>query len=179
MAMLARTALGLMLALMVALPAIVRDFLKGLGSRDLSRRANFTLLLASVLFVVGTEAQARSCVERPLVKYSVIFGARIVQKLPKNKMIVALVHDIRGNETRANLIIDYGNVTVWTDRNVFKPRSNWVFAFDKKAQEYEIVLCKTVYLPIQNGKLSANIDGSGYRNLTVVQLSRRLTEKSE
>ena len=127
--MLRRIAIGLVLALLVFLPAIVRDFLKALRSRDLSRRAMFTLLLASVLFVVGTEAQARSCVERPLVKYSVIFGARIVQKLPKNKMIVALVHDIRGNETRKNLIIDYGNVTVWTDRNVFKPGSKWVFAF--------------------------------------------------
>ena len=137
------------------------------------------LLLASVLHVVGAEARARSCVERPLAEFSVIFGARIVQKLPKNKMIVALEHDIRGNEFRENLIIDYGNVTVWTDRNVFEPRSQWVFAFQSKSIEYKIVLCKTEYIPLQNGKLSVNIDGSGYRNLTVGQLSRRLAEKSE
>ncbi len=139
----------------------------------------FTLLVASVLLMVGAEARARSCVQRPLVEYSVIFGARIVQKLPKKKMIVALVHDFRGNETRENLIIDYSNVMVWTDRNLFKRRSKWVFAFPKKAKEYAIVLCKTAYIPLQNGKLSVNIDGSGYRNLTVGQLSRRLAEKRE
>ena len=94
-------------------------------------------------------------------------------------MIVAIEHDIRGNETRENLIVDYGNVTVWTDRIVFKPRSKWVFAFQEKAKEYDIVLCKTVYIPLQNGKLSVNIDGSGYRNLPVEQLSRHLAEKSE
>ena len=137
------------------------------------------LLLASVLHVVGAEARARSCVERPLAEFSVIFGARIVQKLPKNKMIVAIEHEFRGNETRGNLIVDYDNVMVWTDRNVFKPRAKWLFAFQGKAKEYDIVLCKTVYVPLQNGKLSVNIDGSGYRNLTVVQLSRRLAEKSQ
>ena len=139
----------------------------------------FTLLLASVMLVIGAEGQARSCVERPLVEFSVIFGARIVQILPKSKMIVALVYEFHGNETRENLIIDYSNVTVWTDRTVFERRSEWIFAFEKKAREYEIVLCKTVYIPIQNGKLSVNIDGSGYRNLTVGQLSRRLAEKGE
>ncbi len=147
--------------------------------RDLIRRGMFTLLVASVLIVDGAEARARSCVERPLGEYSVIFGARIVQKLPKNKMILAIEHDIRGNETRETLIVDYGNVMVWTDRNVFKPRAKWLFAFQKKAKEYDIILCKTVYIPLQNGKLSVNIDGSGYRNLTVGQLSRRLAEKSE
>ena len=94
-------------------------------------------------------------------------------------MIVALVYDFRGNETRENLIMDYSNVTVWTDRTVFERRSEWVFAFEKKAREYDIVLCKTVYVPIQNGKLSVNIDGTGYLNLTVGQLSRRLAEKGE
>ncbi len=139
----------------------------------------FTLLLASVMLVIGAEGQARSCVERPLVEYSVIFGARIVQILPTSKMIVALVYEFHGNETRENLIIDYSNVTVWTDRTVFERRSEWVFAFEKKAREYDIVLCKTVYVPIQNGKLSVNIDGTGYLNLTVGQLSRRLAEKGE
>jgi hypothetical protein len=147
--------------------------------RDLIRRGMFTLLVASVLHVIGAEARARSCVERPLGEYSVIFGARIVQKLPNNKMILAIEHNFRGNETRETLIVDYGNVMVWTDRNVFKPRAKWLFAFQEKAKEYDIVLCKTVYVPIENGKLSVNIDGSGYRNLTVGQLSRRLAEKSE
>lgn len=32
-----------------------------------------TLLLASVLLMVGAEARARSCVQRPLAEYSVIF----------------------------------------------------------------------------------------------------------
>ncbi len=146
---------------------------------DLIRRVMFTLLVASVLLVVGAEARARSCVERPLMDFSVIFGARIVQKLPKNKMILAIEHDIRGNETRETLIVDYGNVMVWTDRNVFKPRAKWLFAFQDKAKEYDIILCKTVYIPLQNGILSVNIDGSGYRNLTVGQLSRRLVEISE
>ncbi len=143
------------------------------------RRVLSTLLLASVLLVVGVEGQARSCVQRPLVEYSVIFGARIVRKLPKNKMIVALVYDIRGEETRERLIIDYSNVAVWTDRNVFKRRSKWLFAFDNIAKEYDIVLCKTEYVPLLNGTLSVNIDGSGYRNITVDQLRRRLAEKSE
>ncbi len=147
--------------------------------RDMIRRGMFTLLVASVLIVVGAEARARSCVERPLGEYSVIFGARIVQKLPNNKMILAIEHVLRGNETRKILIVDYGNVTVWTDRNVFKPRSKWLFAFQEIVKEYDIVLCKTVYIPLQNGKLSANIDGSGYRNLTIDQLSRRLAEKSQ
>ena len=146
---------------------------------DLIRRVMFTLLVASIFIVVGAEARARSCVERPLGEYSVIFGARIVQKLPKNKMIVAIEHVLRGNEIRENLILDYGNVMVWTDRNVFELRAEWLFAFEEKAKEYDIVLCKTVYIPLQNGKLSVNIDGSGYRNLTVEQLSRRLAEKSE
>ena len=139
----------------------------------------FTLLLASVLLGVGAEGQARSCVQRPLVEYSVIFAARIVQKLPKNKMIVAPEHNFRGHETREILIIDYSNVTVWTDRNVFQQRSEWLFAFEKKAKEYDIVLCKTEYIPLENGTLTVDIDGSGYRNLTVDQLSRRLAENSE
>ncbi len=147
--------------------------------RDSIRRVMFTLLVAGILLVVGAEARARSCVERPLGEYSVIFGARIVQKLPKNKMIVAIEHVLRGNETRETLILDYGNVMVWTDRNVFKPRAKWLFAFQEKAKEYDIVLCKTVYIRLQDGNLSVNIDGSGYRNLTVGQLSRRLAEKSE
>ena len=145
----------------------------------MSRRVIFTLLLASALLVAGAEGQARSCVQRPLVEYSVIFRARIVQKLPNNKMIVALVYDIRGEETRERLIIDYSNVAVWTDRNVFEWRSEWLFAFEEKAQEYDVVLCDTEYVPIQNGKLSVNIDGSGYRSLTVGQLNLRLAEKSE
>ena len=94
-------------------------------------------------------------------------------------MIVELVHDFRGNEARENLIIDYSNVMVWTDRNVFKRRSKWLFAFQEKAKEYELVLCKTPYIPLQDGELSVNIDGSGYRNLTFGQLSRRLAEKGE
>ncbi len=147
--------------------------------RDLIRRGMFTLLVASVLHVDGAEPRARSCVERPLREYSVIFGARIVQKLPKNKMILAIEFVLRGNETRKTLIVDYGNVMVWTDRNVFKPRAKWLFAFQEKAKEYDIILCKTVYIPLQNGILSVNIDGSGYRNLTVGQLSRRLAEISE
>ncbi len=138
-----------------------------------------TLLLASVLLVAGAEGQARSCVQRPLVEYLVIFVARIVQKLPKNKMIVAFEYDFRGHETRENLIVNYSDVMVWTDRNVFKRRSKWLFAFDKKVKEYEIVLCKTEYVPLLNGTLSVNIDGSGYRSITVDQLRRRLAEKSE
>ena len=145
----------------------------------MNRPVMFALLLASVLLVVGAEGQARSCVERPLVEYSVIFDVRIVEKLPKNKMIVALVHDFRGNETRENMIIDYSNVMVWTDRNVFKLRSKWLLAFERKAKEYKIVLCKTPYIPLQDGELSVNIDGSGYQNFTVGQLGRRLAEKSE
>ena len=145
----------------------------------MSRRVMFTLLLASVLLGVGAEGQARSCVQRPLVEYSVIFAARIVQKLPKNKMIVAPEHNFRGHETREILIIDYSNVTVWTDRNVFQQRSEWLFAFEKKAKEYDIVLCKTEYIPLEDGTLTVDIDGSGYRNLTVDQLSRRLAENSE
>ncbi len=138
-----------------------------------------SLLLASVFLVVGVEGQARSCVQRPLAEYSVIFGARIVRKLPKNKMIVALEYDFRGHETRENLIVDYSDVMVWTDRNVFKRRSKWLFAFDNKAKEYDIVLCKTEYVPLHNGTLSVNIDGSGYRNITVDELRRRLAEKIE
>ena len=137
------------------------------------------LLLAIVLLVAGVEGQARSCVQRPLVEYSVIFVARIVQKLPKNKMIVAFEYDFRGRETRENLIVDYSNVMVWTDRNVFKRRSKWLFAFDNIAKEYDIVLCKTEYVPLHNGTLSVNFDGSGYRNITVDQLRRRLAETSE
>ena len=83
---------------------------RSMRPRDLIRRGMFTLLVASVLHVVGAEARARSCVERPLGEYSVIFGARIVQKLPNNKMILAIEHVLRGNETRKNLIVDYGNV---------------------------------------------------------------------
>ncbi len=145
----------------------------------MSRRVMSILLLAIVLLVAGVEGQARSCVQRPLVEYSVIFVARIVQKLPKNKMIVAFEYDFRGRETRENLIVDYSNVMVWTNRNVFKRRSKWLFAFDKKAREYDIVLCETEYVPLENGTLSVNIDGSGYRNLTVDQLRRRLAEKGE
>ena len=117
----------------------------------------FTLLLTSVLLGVGAEGQARSCVQRPLVEYSVIFAARIIQKLPKNKMMVALEYDFRGRETRQSLIIDSSAVTVWTDRNVFKRRSKWLFAFEKKAEEYDVVLCKTEYIPLENGTLSVNI----------------------
>ena len=106
------------------------------------------LILAGVLLVVSADAWARSCVQPALGDYSVIFGARIVEILPKDKMIVALVHDFRGHETREKLIIDYGNVMVWTDRNVFERHSKWVFAFEKKARQYEIVLCKTAYIPI-------------------------------
>ncbi len=77
-----------------------------MGARGLSRRVIFTMLLAGVLLSFGAEGQARSCVQRPLVEFSVIFAARIVQKLPKNKMIVAPENDFRGNETRENLIVD-------------------------------------------------------------------------
>ena len=145
----------------------------------MNRRAIITSLLTSLLLVVGAEGHARSCVERPLGEYSVIFAVRILQILPENKMIVAPAHDIRGNETRPTLIIDTSNVTVWTDRIVFKHGAEWLFAFQEKAPEYEIVLCKTPYIPLQDGQLSVNIDGSGYQNLTVDQLNRRLAEKSE
>ncbi len=137
------------------------------------------MLLASALLGVGAEGQARSCVQRPLAEYSVVFAARIIQMLPKNKMIVAPEYNFRGNETRENLIVDYSNVMVWTDRNVFERRSKWLFAFDKKAKEYDIVLCDTEYVPLQNGTLSVNIDGSGYLSYTLGQLDRRLAEQSD
>jgi len=145
----------------------------------MSRGLIFTLLLASVLLVIGAETRARTCLQRPLTEYSVIFSVRIVQRLPKNKMIVALLHDFRGHETRENIIIDYNNVMVWSDRDIFEPRSEWLFAFEKKAKEYDVVLCKTEYIPLQNGELSVNIDGSGYQDYTLGQLDRRLAEKSE
>ncbi len=113
--------------------------------RDLIRRVRFTLLVACILLVASAAARARSCVERPLGEYSVIFGARIVQKLPKNKMILAIEHVLRGNETRESLIVDYGNVMVWTDRNVFKPRAKWLFAFQEKAKEYDITVQDSIH----------------------------------
>ena len=145
----------------------------------MKRRVILALFLTSLLLVTGTEGHARSCVERPLGDYSVIFATRIVQILPENRMIVALAHDLRGNETRPTLIIDTSNVAVWTDRTVFKRGAEWLFAFQEKAKEYDIVLCKTPYIPLQDGNLSVNIDGSGYQSLTVRQLGRRLVEKGE
>ena len=93
-------------------------------------------------------------------------------------MVVVLVYEIRGEETRERLVIDYANVAVWTNRNVFERRSEWLFAFEETAQEYNVVLCDTEYVLIQNGEISVNIDGSGYRTWTVGQLSLRLAEKS-
>ena len=141
----------------------------------MNRGIHFTLLLAGILLVAGAEGRARTCLQRPLAEYSVIFSAGIVHKLPNDKMTVALLQDLRGHETRENFIIDYGNVKLWTDRDPFEPRSEWLFAFEKKAKEYDLVLCMTEYIPVQNGMLSVNIDGSGYRNDTLDQLGRRLS----
>ena len=58
---------------------------------------------------------------------------------------------------------------VWTDRDPF--RSNWIFAFGKRSEEYALILCATEYLPLENGKAAVDIDGSGIEKMTVEQIA--------
>lgn len=130
--------------------------------------------LASLLLVWGTQGQARSCVQRALGDFPVIFHGEIVQKLANNRMRVRLISALRGPEVREALIVGYGNVMVWTDRDPFHEGAGWIFAFDRRSGDYELVLCATAYLPLEDGTVSVNIDGSGTQDLTVEQIGDRL-----
>ncbi len=82
---------------------------------------------------------------------------------------------LSGNEDRRTVLIDYDGVAVWSQSDLFTVGDEWVFAFDpSKSLEngiYELVLCATDYLPIENEKVSANLEGSGYKEYSMEELA--------
>ena len=143
-----------------------------------SRRPGFALglLLAGLFSLWAAPASARSCVEPALDSFPVVLHAEVLRKLPGDRMRVRLVAVLRGPETRDSLVVGYRNVMVWAERDPFRAKARWILAFRRTSADYELVLCATAYLPVEDGRVSVDIDGSGYQNLTVEQIGDRLAE---
>lgn len=64
---------------------------------------------------------------------------------------------------------------------MFEVGAEWVFAFDPRKSlkdgQYELVLCATDYLPIQNGKVSANLGENGYQDYSLEELTSQFQKQ--
>ena len=127
----------------------------------------------------GAGAAARSCVEPPLGTYAVIVHARVVQEVARDRMRVAVLRTLRGEVAGESPIVDYRDVMVWSERDPFAPGSEWLLGFAGATGDYRLSLCASAYLPVEDGRVTVNLHGTGHETLTVDQLAARLAEPGQ